>query len=164
MSIPAKLFAERTVVVVAGDLNHLKYGVGSTDSNPILRIKLGKHLTIENNASGFVGLADHDFIDTIRGINNGPHRQRVRADRRDDECLQIFTEDRPARREIMGRGTNWRTDDQSVAHVRRRVLLVDKQINLLHVKRWTTENGNFIETDLIRDFPVTFEYFACIIR
>jgi hypothetical protein len=94
LPIPAKLFAEHAVIVVASDLDHLKNSIGATNANAIHRRKLGKeHLAIQDHASRIIWLADHDFVDSIRRIDDRTDGQRVGTDRRNHERLKVFSQD-----------------------------------------------------------------------
>ena len=75
-------------------------------------------------------------------------RQRVRADRRDDERRQFLTQNRPSRRQTVRGGANRRTQDQAIAAVTGHRFIADDEVDVDHVEGRSGLQGDLVEAEI----------------
>ena len=88
-----------------------------------------------------------DFVDPVGRIDHRAIGQRVRADRRNHEGLQILPQDRPAGRQAVSRRADRRADDQTVATIGRYQFRVNVKIDVQNRERRPGQHGHFVETE-----------------
>ena len=74
-------------------------------------------LPVHHHRRAFVRPRHDQFVKAVGRIDQRPIGQRVRADRENDERLQILSHDRSARRKAVRRAADRRADDQAVATI-----------------------------------------------
>ena len=87
-----------------------------------------------------------DLVDLVGAVDQGALGERVRADRGDDEHVGVGWEDRPPRRETVGRRADRGGDDQAITAIGHDAFAVDRQADVDQVEDRGRPDDGVVET------------------
>ena len=116
-STPAELFPQRAVIPWPATSTSLNCGSARSTRTRSPGCQSAQHPSIDHHGRAVMRPRHDQFVHPVGRIDHGPIGQRMRADRRDHERLQILPQDRSAGRKAVGRRADRRADDQTVATI-----------------------------------------------
>ena len=142
---------QRAVVAVRPRFHECEPGRRPADQHAVVGCEAGDHASVDHAGRALVGPRHEQFETAHCGIDDGSVGQRVGAQRRQDEGVEVLADDRAAGREVVGGRTDRSAHDQAVGAVRGGNLAVHKQTDLDHRERGTREDRRFVETEFAVD-------------
>src|SRR5262249_45702380 len=144
---PMQLVSQGLVIAVAGYFYEAEGDRGFANRNAMLRRDRNHILAIHYHGRTGGCPAHRHSINLVRGIDDGPIRKCVAANRSDDERRQFLTKNWTSGRKAMGRRADRRADDQAVASEVQHGFAVHNQVQFDHVKWLANMDTDVIEAE-----------------